>query len=101
MHVAQIKVFSEMGENPAYLADTMTERINAWLLGNGMTYEDIDHFQSNMNAGQDGENGDALWYCYTATIMYSVYKEDMPDVAGRYHNRSNAGRGEQNERSLT
>jgi hypothetical protein len=106
MHAARIKVFSEMGSHPSYLADTMTDRMNRWLLENGITYDDIDHFQANMTAGQDGENNDALWYCYTATIMYS--EEDMPDVAGRYHNRSNAGRGEHsepgiddNERSLT
>jgi hypothetical protein len=69
MHAARIKVFSEISENPAYLADTMTERINAWLLENGI--DDIDYFQANMTADQDDENNDTLWYCYTATIMYS------------------------------
>jgi hypothetical protein len=64
-----------MGSHPSYLADTMTDRMNRWLLENGMTYDDIDHFQANMTTGQDGENNDALWYCYTATIMYSVYTD--------------------------
>jgi hypothetical protein len=75
MHAARIKVFSEMGASPAYLAVMITEQINEWLLENDMTYDDIDHFQANMNAGQDGENNNALWYCYTATIIYSVHTD--------------------------
>lgn len=99
MHAARIKVFSNMDNHPAYLAEGMTEQINKWLLENDMVYDDIDHVQANMTTGRDGENGSTLWYCYTATIVYSVYMpedmpEDMPDVAGRYRNRSNAGRGE-------
>jgi hypothetical protein len=71
MFKARIKVFSEMDQNPVLLADVMTERINKWLNDKEFTYDDIHHFASNMNAGQDGENGNALWYCYTATIVYS------------------------------
>lgn len=71
MFKARIKVFSEMDQNPVLLADVMTERINKWLDDKKYTYDGIRHFTSNMNAGQDGENNNALWYCYTATIVYS------------------------------
>lgn len=73
MYKAQIKVFIEIHEDPARLADAMTRRVNEWLTEVGLVCNAIHQFQADMKVGQDGENGDALWYCYTITIMYRTY----------------------------